>query len=87
MLNPHNAAAIAKLSTIIRWTSPGDGSVNVAGLLRHRADKGDGVRGTLVSSRKGVLATWDVFHSETSTDAASIEVKQGESLDFLLDCR
>lgn len=77
----------AMLATIIRWVSPGDGSVKVTGMLRHRADKGDGVRGTLVSSRKGVLATWDAFHSEASTTVASIEVQRGETLDFILDCR
>lgn len=73
-------------AVIRRWTARADGTVAVTGTLKHGQADGDGVRARLVSSRTGLLGEWTAHHSETKTDAASIVVKRGDTLDFVTDC-
>ena len=74
-------------AAIRRWLVPRDGTINIKGALEHGSDKGDGVRGRVVSSRKGLLGEWLAFHAKTNTAIGKIEVKAGETIDFLTDCR
>ncbi|MDB6123534.1 MAG: Protein of unknown function (DUF1553)/Protein of unknown function (DUF1549)/Planctomycete [Pedosphaera sp.] len=76
-----------KHSAIRRWIAPRDGKINITGELAHALEKGDGVRGRIVSSRKGELGEWLVHKSKEETHLEKVEVKQGESIDFVTDCR
>ena len=74
-------------AAVRRWIAPRDGTVNIQGELEHPADKGDGVRGRIVSSRSGTAGEWVAFHGQTNTVVARLEVKRGDTIDFVTDCR
>ncbi len=74
-------------TSIRRWVAPVDGVIQIKGRLKHLADQGDGVRGRIVSSRAGVLAAWDVTSQSVSTAVARLEIRAGETVDFVVDCR
>jgi hypothetical protein len=79
--NDQNHAAIR------RWRAPRDGVVSVTGELNHPSNQGDGVRARAVSSRLGPLGEWTAQHQKVSTPIGRIEVKRGDILDFVTDCR
>jgi mono/diheme cytochrome c family protein len=74
-------------AVIRRWTAPRDVIVSAQGLLKHTSPMGDGVRARLISSRGGLLGDWTAHNKETRTDVEKIEVKKGDRLDFVVDCR
>jgi Protein of unknown function (DUF1553)/Protein of unknown function (DUF1549)/Planctomycete cytochrome C len=71
---------------IRRWISPVDGTVAVSGRLARPAKEGDGVHGLVVSSRGGKLGEWTVKSGESETAVERIEVKKGDTIDFVVDC-
>jgi hypothetical protein len=75
----------AKQAVIRRWIAPRDCTVAIGGNLAHPAKEGDGVRGRLVSSREGLLASWVVHHKKAETSVSGVAVKQGDTLDFVID--
>jgi mono/diheme cytochrome c family protein len=79
--NDRNHAAIR------RWRAPRDGFVSIRGELNHPSDKGDGVRGRVVSSRTGLAGEWIAQNGEVATSLPRIEVKRGDWIDFVADCR
>jgi hypothetical protein len=79
--NDQNHAAIR------RWHAPRDGVVSISGELNHPSDKGDGVRARVVSSRAGLLGEWTARNSKTVAELKRMEVKRGDFLDFVVDCR
>jgi hypothetical protein len=74
-----------------RWTAPAAGIVSVAGVLGHKLEEddpdADGVHGQIISSRQGVLKSVIAFKSSARTDLKGIEVRAGDVLDFVVDCR
>jgi hypothetical protein len=72
---------------IRRWTAPLDGVIAIDGQLKHDSENGDGVQGRVVSSRTGVLGVWSVHHNKQTTIAEKVEVKRGDTIDFVVDCR
>lgn len=73
-----------------RWVSPVTGAISIDGTLRHNQGAvpyGDGVRGRVVSSRQGELASWVVNGSSAETKMGGIKVEKGETLDFIVDPR
>lgn len=72
-------------AAIRRWTAPRTMTVNVRSTLIHDTPQGDGVRGRLISSRHGLLATATVHNSRADLHADAIEVQAGDTLDFALD--
>jgi hypothetical protein len=76
-----------KHAAVRRWTAPGDGTVAIAGTLKHPSDKGDGVRARVVSSRSGVVGHWEVHHGEVATHVETLNVQSSDTIDFLTDCR
>jgi hypothetical protein len=72
---------------IRRWTAPAAGTLQIEGVLAHAAEQGDGVRGRIVASRRGVIGAWEVFHGEAPTTPPQIDVEAGETVDFTTDCR
>lgn len=77
----HTAAHAA----IRRWIAPESGTVRVAGMLGHASDKGDGVRGLVVSSRAGRLGEWRVANGKAETAVADLAVEAGDTLDFVVE--
>ncbi|HSH93981.1 MAG TPA: DUF1553 domain-containing protein, partial [Roseimicrobium sp.] len=72
---------------IRRWIAPQDGVVAITGTLSHGSNKGDGVRGRIVSSRSGELGQWVALNRKVETPVAKVEVKKGDTIDFVTDCR
>jgi hypothetical protein len=73
-----------------RWVSPVSARVNIEGTLRHgqpAVPYGDGVRGRIVSSRLGELASWSVNGSSAETKLNGIAVEKGDTIDFIVDAR
>lgn len=75
---------------IRRWVAPLAGRVSLSGTLRHRQDNfkySDGVQARIVSSRAGELASWVVSGMEAETKITGVEVKQGDTVDFIVGGR
>jgi hypothetical protein len=79
--NPQQGAAIR------RWTAPRDGAISIEGILSHRAAQGDGVQARIVSSALGEIASWTAHHTEAATKMTRVEVKKGDTIDFVVECR
>lgn len=75
-----------KRGVIRRWTSPINGTITITGGLRHHSANGDGVRGTLFSSRSGQLGQWTSKQNLAETNVAKFDVQAGETIDFVTDC-
>ncbi|MGB8169300.1 MAG: PSD1 and planctomycete cytochrome C domain-containing protein [Chthoniobacteraceae bacterium] len=75
-------------AAIRRWTAPRDGVVAISGMLDRPGDTGDGVLGRIVSSRAGELLKLDVAPKQSiPTNVARVEVKAGDTIDFIVDAR
>ncbi len=73
---------------VLRWTSPVDGAIAIDGTFRHGQGAvpfGDGVRGRVVSSRLGEIASWSINGSSADTRLNGIKVEKGDTLDFIVD--
>jgi hypothetical protein len=68
-----------------RWVAPRDGVVRVAGTLKHEPEAGDGIRAFIVSSRLGELKAATAHHSQTNLVVDRVEVRAGDTLDFVVD--
>jgi hypothetical protein len=77
-------------AVVRRWTSPIDGTLTIEGTLRHgqpAVPYGDGVRGRIVSSRHGELASWRVNGSGAETKLDGIKVQRGDVISFIVDAQ
>ncbi|HEX4129425.1 MAG TPA: PSD1 and planctomycete cytochrome C domain-containing protein [Pirellulales bacterium] len=80
----------AKHCTVLRWTARQDGAVKITGALVHpEKDKkhGDGVEARIVASGTGQVGSWIAEHGAVDTVAERIELKRGDHIDFITDCR
>ena len=75
----------ARHAAIRRWIAPKDGPISITGKLKHMSNKGDGIRGRVVSSRQGDLGTWKLLDQSTTTDL-KVAVHKDETIDFVVDC-
>ncbi len=72
------------------WVSPVSGMLSIEGTLQHDQPDvpyGDGVRGRIVSSRHGELASWSVNGSSAETKLNGIQVEKGDTISFVVDGR
>ncbi len=75
-------------AVIRRWIAPADLTVSITGTLKRPSDKGDGVLGRIVSSRAGQVGEFVAEPAGTvETSVESLEVKKGDTVDFLVECR
>ncbi len=78
-------------AAIRRWVSPIDGRVSIAGMLEHNFENAcagcDGVQAWIASSSRGQLGHWTAHLNKSETKLESIEVKQGDKIDFIVDSR
>ncbi|MEZ6086495.1 MAG: DUF1549 and DUF1553 domain-containing protein [Pirellulaceae bacterium] len=87
LLNASGGHPSDKHAAIRRYTVLEAGTVSVSGKLSHSSEHGDGVRGSLVSSGGGVIAQWSAANQGVDTTFAEIEVRAGDTIDFVVDCR
>jgi hypothetical protein len=73
-------------ATVRRWVAPRDCTVAVGGTLSHGTSQGDGVRGRLISSAEGTIATWSVHARDVETRVTAVKMKAGDTIDFVVDC-
>jgi hypothetical protein len=74
-------------AAVRRWTAPRDATVAVRGRVAHKHPEGDGVVATIVSSRDGVVAAYTLHNRSAEAHAEPLHVKQGDTLDFVVDYR
>jgi hypothetical protein len=75
-------------AAIRRWVAPADDVVSVSGKLERPDEHGDGVLGRVVSSRQGEVAQFLAEpKAAVATPVERIEVKKGDTLDFVVECR
>jgi hypothetical protein len=74
-----------KRVAIRRWIAPEDCTVAISGTLDHPSEAGDGLRGYIFSSRTGLLGFWPVYHDKREMSIPKVEVKKGDTLDFVVD--
>jgi hypothetical protein len=77
-------------AVVRRWISPVTGSMTIEGTLRHgqpAVPYGDGVRGRILSSRLGELASWSVNGGSAEAKLTGVSVQKGDILDFVVDGR
>lgn len=74
-----------KNTVIRRWTAPQDCTVAISGAIEHTTEKGDGVRGMILSSRTGLLSLSPVYNSKREMSVPRVEVKKSETIDFIVD--
>ncbi|MCA9176803.1 MAG: PSD1 domain-containing protein [Planctomycetales bacterium] len=69
---------------IRRWTAPRDLRVALTSRFQHEPAAGDGVRLFVVSSKTGLWHS-DTIHQDSREWKTTRDVKQGESIDFIVD--
>jgi hypothetical protein len=77
----------ASRAVVRRWVAPFDCAVKVSGQIQHEAKEGDGIRATLIHSQRGPMATWSLHRQKATGTLEEVELKEGEWLDFIVDCR
>lgn len=70
-------------AVIRRWIAPTEGTLAIEGTLKHEHQEGHGVECYIVSSRKGILGNWKVHNKSIETKVESLEVKEGDTIDFV----
>lgn len=74
-------------AAIRRWTAPTDGTVKIRGQFSHASKEGDGVRGRIVASGKGVVGEWVVHNTNVTASVDGLVVSKGDTVDFVADMR
>jgi cytochrome c553 len=77
-------------AVVRRWTAPADLTVRIRSVLDHEVKNdtaGDGVRGSVVGSRHGVLHSAAVHNRKAALDVEAVAVRAGDTIDFVVDIR
>lgn len=74
-------------SAVRRWTAPVAGVVEIQGALVHGRREGNGVQAWISSSRHGELGHWTAHGSRAETMIWRLEVRPGDTVDFVVDGR
>lgn len=72
-------------ATVRRWIAPESGTFSISGQIIHRQGQGDGIRARIISSRGGLLGEWNVHNRSESATVSSVTLKEGDSVDFMVD--
>ncbi|MEO6182278.1 MAG: DUF1553 domain-containing protein, partial [Verrucomicrobiota bacterium] len=71
-------------AVVRRWVSPVDGAISIEGIIKHEHPEGHGVRAKIISSKKSLLGEWTLHNKSVDTKVENLEVKQGDTIDFLV---
>ncbi len=72
-------------ASVRRWTAPRAMTVSLQSALTQEPAAGDGVRGFIISSRRGQLAYQLVRLRTADFNVESFDVEAGETIDFVVD--
>lgn len=72
-------------AAVRRWTAPAEMNIRIESVLTHATKAGDGIRGFLVHSREGLLASAAAHDSQVRMDMQQLAVRAGDTLDFVVD--
>jgi hypothetical protein len=75
-------------AVVRRWVAPADGTARITGAVGHKVagEYSDGIRARVVSSRAGQLGLWSVANKTAEANIKDVEVKSGDTIDFVVDC-
>ena len=76
-----------KHAIVRRWVAPRAGRYNVASMLLHEPEAGDGIRAFISHSGQGLLRFAALHHSTTPLNLEALPMNAGETLDFIVDIR
>ncbi len=76
-----------ELCAIRRWTTDSDCRVTTSAVLNHMREEGDGVRLRIVAPHCQVVSDVTASNTTAVAPADSFDLKAGESVDFVVDCR
>jgi len=76
-----------KHAVVRRWTAPQDGHYALNSRIVHEPEAGDGIRAFVAHNTRGLLRSALLHHSAGQIDLVAIELKKGETLDFIVDIR
>jgi mono/diheme cytochrome c family protein len=68
-----------------RWTAPETMAVSIQSMFAHDRSEGDGVRVFIVSSKQGLLKSFALQNRQAELSIDSLQVEQGETIDFVVD--
>ena len=60
-------------------------AIRIEGEIRHDYEAGSGIGARLISSRQGTLGQWKLHNSRADATIARLDVKQGDTIDFVVD--
>jgi hypothetical protein len=75
-------------AVVRRWVAPANGTAQITGTVGHKVAReySDGIRAWVVSSRSGQLGSWSVANKTTDANLKDIEIKSGDTIDFVVGC-
>ena len=76
----------AEHAAIRRFRTPADGTISISGTLSHSSANGDGVRGRIVAAGR-LIGEWLAASGSTETTATELKLRQGDTIDLIVDCR
>ena len=71
-------------AVVRRWVSSVDGAISIEGMIKHQHPEGHGIRAKIISNQKGSLGEWTLHNQSVETKVENLEVKQGDTIDFLV---
>ncbi|WP_169979305.1 PSD1 and planctomycete cytochrome C domain-containing protein [Tautonia rosea] len=74
-------------AVVRRWVAPKEMTIRVESILIHDVNQGDGVRGFLIGSRVGLIASAEVQDGRASLGVEALSVQPGDSIDFVVDLK
>jgi len=85
-----------KHAAVRRFTAPRDMKIAIAGAVRHEFQPGDGIRAFLVHApaqpkdtptNGKVVGSWTMHNQSADTKVQTLEIKAGDTIDFIVDIR
>ncbi|HTG44199.1 MAG TPA: DUF1553 domain-containing protein [Verrucomicrobiae bacterium] len=75
-------------AVVRRWTGLADGVAHITGTVGHAVARelSDGIRARVILSRNGQLGLWLVAKTTAEIDLKDVQVKVGDTIDFVVDC-
>ncbi len=72
-------------AVIRRWKAARTGTVSIKSVATHSVGAGDGIRCWVVAKRQGVVASAVLLNRQQALDVPSLQVEQGDTIDFIVD--
>lgn len=89
-----------KHAAIRRWIAPRDMAVSITSTIQHERQPGDGIRAFVVhgpvakvgevkpgDAADSALGSWTLHNQNVEANIASLKVRQGDTIDFIVDIR